>query len=224
MAHSSRNVSVSPMIVAYSISSSFFRAAPEECREWALPENEGFDPLESLDLDSAGVNFDTYNAGSANLSATTSLSPPLAPSLPRDTPSSVDPNLAVSPTPDPVRLASPPSGHPPSRGPSPAPTPPHSPRRVVPSAPGSASASDGDDLPRHVVPSPQRFDSFSPDSELVHRALRPSPDSEFGHRALRPTFARPHSSPLRFPTVALLSPAKSSARAAMTGKLTSSPS
>jgi len=47
-----------------------FQLAPEECRRWALPDDEGFDPLETLDLDSAGANFDTVHVGGASPSAT----------------------------------------------------------------------------------------------------------------------------------------------------------
>ena len=35
-----------------------------------MPDDEGFDPLESLDLDSAGANFDAVHVGGANSSAT----------------------------------------------------------------------------------------------------------------------------------------------------------
>lgn len=114
-----KSVSVSHIIARYSIVLITVQPAPEECRQWVLPEDERFDPLESLNLESAGANFDTYNADSVTSSATTGTSN--SPTLP-----SVPSQSSVPRLPSPSRDDSPPH-----RSESPVLTPVPSPKRSL---------------------------------------------------------------------------------------------
>ena len=145
-----KSVSVSHIIATYSIALITVQPAPEECRQWALPEDEleNFDPLESLNLDSAGANFDTYNADGATSSATTGTSN--SPTLP-NIPSHSEPRL-----PSPSRDGSPPR----HRSEPPVPTPVPSPKRSLSLSPAPLQSST--QSPTHAPPPPARLLSPEP--------------------------------------------------------------
>jgi len=107
-----------------------------------LPDNESFDPLESLGLDSAGVNFDGVPVGSANLSATISAAHSSTTAEISSAESRL-PSLPHSRLPSPQHSSPPPpDARSPSRGLTPAPTPGPTPTQSPSSSPARTSAAN----------------------------------------------------------------------------------
>ncbi|KAJ3490466.1 hypothetical protein NLJ89_g11430 [Agrocybe chaxingu] len=118
---------------------------PEDCRARALPIDEGFDPLEAMDLESAGVNFDSLQPSS--------LPPPCM--------------LPMSMSPMPLPPSSLPPAAPSEVNMQPPPLPPLPPAQPLPTTNTPTS-----ERPRSPSPIPQG--SPSPPVSLVHSRL-PSP-------------------------------------------------